>query len=1138
MRGRAYHVAGRVEQVTAEQDEWVRARVRGTSTYVVTLHREGGMADVACTCPRFESGSYCKHIWATLVDMVERGTLKSAQPLSGDLPIDQVQPRPPKARKRSTVLSPSNPKEPAWMRRLNQLGPTALRNEATLPTIGYLQQQVCYVVQADLSRQHNGLVITLHQRRPTRKGWSRLKPLNINGQVVRMLADPVDRELCALLLGAAWVDGYDSGAYRDDRARASFLLPTPAQRMFLQRVIQTGRGFVQAETAIQAGPSPLVWEGEAGSLSDRQEPWVLWLVGTPADGQLTVGLELRRGPERLAIEQSSLLLGGLHGLAIWDGKVAPFDDCDAFGWVAQFRDEERPAHGHAAPLQVPSDEVERFLDHLYRLRHLPQIDLPTHLGRPEQDIEPVPHLDLFSSGAGSSGTATLAQTQVLAKVWFAYGNQQVKPGQTGRLVPIRSDPDSESLGLMNRDPHREAQALAELAGLGFREYHQMPAEQIRGQRPLLGHRGGDELGVSLSQTEWQWRLPTKLMPAVCAELTGRGWIVSADQRGVHGPKTHHLKVTSGIDWFELRGQIRYETDQGDQEISLPTILEAARAGRHTVQLQDGSEGLLPEQWLARHGLVFGAGSLHDDHLRFAPRQTLLLDALLREQEHADVDAKFDVVRGRLATFKAIKPADPAPGFAGELRHYQREGVGWLLFLRWLQMGGILADDMGLGKTVQVLALLDLLYNGPVDDDNHEWRRAEHPTLIVVPRSVVFNWMDEAARFTPNLRVQAYTGAERHVQRRSFSDYHMIVTSYGLMRRDVKELQEHLFAYVVLDEAQAIKNPASQSAKAARVLRAEHRLALTGTPVENHLGDLWSILEFLNPGILGSGTRFMQMVRDGVLSPLNVDAAEHAARALRPFILRRAKQQVLDELPEKTEQTIHCEMHPTQRQIYNQLRDHYRSALLETLPATSGTGMGRSTMMVLEALLRLRQAACHPALIDPEREELPSAKMEVLLDHLTELIDEGHKALVFSQFTSMLALVKQRLNAAGIVYAYLDGQTRDRASCVKRFQTDPACPVFLISLKAGGLGLNLTAAEYVFILDPWWNPAVEAQAIDRAHRIGQTRHVFAYRLICEDTVEQRIIELQEKKKKLADAIVGGQENLLRSLTRVDLEQLLS
>jgi SNF2 family DNA or RNA helicase len=354
-----------------------------------------------------------------------------------------------------------------------------------------------------------------------------------------------------------------------------------------------------------------------------------------------------------------------------------------------------------------------------------------------------------------------------------------------------------------------------------------------------------------------------------------------------------------------------------------------------------------------------------------------------------------------------------------------------------------------------------------------------------------------------------------------------------MRTDIADLCQREFDYVILDEAQAIKNADSQSAKAARLLKGKHRLAMTGTPIENHLGELWSIFEFLNPGMLGTAGVFKRHTSGSAAS--DDSSRGLLARALRPFILRRTKAQVVQDLPAKLEQTLYCDMEPAQRKTYEELRAHYRTALLRKGEAD----LNRSKIEVLEALLRLRQASCHPGLIDPTRAADPSAKLEMLLPQLAEVVDEGHKVLIFSQFTSFLALVRERLEAEGIAYEYLDGRTRDRAARVERFQSDPEVPVFLISLKAGGLGLNLTAADYVYLLDPWWNPAVEAQAIDRSHRIGQTQRVFAYRLICRDTVEQKILELQQKKRDLADAILNADnQGMIAGLTRDDLEFLLS
>ena len=356
--------------------------------------------------------------------------------------------------------------------------------------------------------------------------------------------------------------------------------------------------------------------------------------------------------------------------------------------------------------------------------------------------------------------------------------------------------------------------------------------------------------------------------------------------------------------------------------------------------------------------------------------------------------------------------------------------------------------------------------------------------------------------------------------------------YGTLRRDASFLKDVRFDTLILDEAQAIKNATTASAKAARLLKADHRLALSGTPVENHIGELWSVFEVLNPGMLGSIRAFDGAISNGVQDDGEM---ELLSRALRPFILRRTKGQVAPELPKKTEQTVYCEMKPPQRRLYDELRTYYRQSLLSD---GDDARIRRSKIKVLEALLRLRQAACHPGLIDRRRDHEPSAKLDALIPQILEVIDGGSKALVFSQFTSLLRIVRERLEGQGIEYEYLDGRTRNRSARVDRFQKDSSCRLFLISLKAGGLGLNLTAAEYVFILDPWWNPAVEAQAIDRTHRIGQNRKVFAYRLIARDTVEDRILELQQTKRSLADAIISSDNSLISTLGREHLEILFS
>ena len=525
-------------------------------------------------------------------------------------------------------------------------------------------------------------------------------------------------------------------------------------------------------------------------------------------------------------------------------------------------------------------------------------------------------------------------------------------------------------------------------------------------------------------------------------------------------------------------------------------------------------------------MLAGLGSNKDDRLRFSRSLAGLLDALLAAEPAVTVDAVFENMRQELRGFAGVSEANPTAEFRGELRGYQRDGLGWLHFLRRFGFGGCLADDMGLGKTIQVLALLESRREVRRNDEQN----SPPPALVVVPRSLVFHWKEEAARFTPKLSILDHTGVTRLKPGDHFDNYDVVLTTYGTLRSDAVHFKNQRFDYCILDEAQAIKNSRTLSAKAVRLLKADHRLAMSGTPVENHLGELWSLFDFLNPGMLGSASVFSSAGKDPDERTRMV-----LAKALRPFILRRTKAQVATELPEKTEQTIYCDLEGNDKKLYDELRDYYRARLLKR---DAGDGSGQFKFQVLEALLRLRQAACHPGLLDKKKIDEPSAKVDTLLDQLDQVLEENHKALVFSQFTSLLAIVRRRLDRDKIPYMYLDGRTHDRQARVEQFQNDANVKLFLISLKAGGLGLNLHAAEYVYLLDPWWNPAVETQAIDRAHRIGQTRQVFAYRLIARDTVEEKVVELQKTKRDLADAIITADNSLLRNLTRDDLALLLS
>jgi superfamily II DNA or RNA helicase len=536
------------------------------------------------------------------------------------------------------------------------------------------------------------------------------------------------------------------------------------------------------------------------------------------------------------------------------------------------------------------------------------------------------------------------------------------------------------------------------------------------------------------------------------------------------------------------------------------VLQAWRAGESLVPLLEGGLAPLPGDWLSRFGprvedLLAARGG--DGSL---PRSTLPDLARLCDALDQPRPPSFQELNRLVGDFAGI-PAAPLPGaLRATLRGYQCAGVNWLCFLREVGLGALLADDMGLGKTLQALCAL------------------RGRTLVVAPTSLLHNWSDEIARFRPDLRVRIFHGSGRAIETQA----DVTLTTYALLRRDRETLVREDWETVVLDEAQAIKNPESQVAQAAYQLRAGFRIALTGTPVENRLDELWSQFHFINPGLLGGRRDF----EERYTRPIAQGDAETAARLrerIRPFLLRRRKREVAPELPPRTDVVLHCVLGEAERAIYDAIRAATARDVVEKLEA------GGSVLAALEALLRLRQACCHPALV-PGQEAEDSAKLALLLDRLDTAVADGHKALVFSQWTSLLDLVEPRLELAGIPYTRLDGTTRDRAAVLRSFQQETGPPVFLVSLKAGGTGLNLTAADHVFLLDPWWNPAVEEQAADRAHRIGQDRPVFVYRMVAEDTVEERILALQEKKRSVSEMALGEPGAAL-SITRDDLLALL-
>ena len=968
------------------------------------------------------------------------------------------------ARLKPSTTKPSESSPPQWQKFISEVSEKIARAERDARPPRFRDAEIIYAIDrgASLAGQSVALDLMSRERRANGK-WGKPKPAGVATRDVPQLPDPIDREIVPLLLGAS--DVYGSG-YVGDHGRASFRLAGPLVDRVLPLIAQSGRAVLRIRRTPTDEFIPLTW--------DDGPPWVVRLEVGHVERDDTVSIDgaLVRGAERLLIREPTMVLPS--GYMVHAGRLARLDARGAFTLLAQLRG--------SGPLSIPPNATGQLVDVLARSGVDPS-DLPEELQFEIVAHEPTPIVQVRADDRGGG-------PGLLATIVFDYDGMLVEPAAGTTSF------DRDNRRLVRRDLAFEEEAMKRLTAVGFSR---------RWDFGFARHA----LSIAPAQ-----------LPGAVRTLAAEGWRVEAEGRAFRPARVMRSEVKSGIDWFELHGVV----DFGDGlTAALPRLLEALRQGKTTITLDDGSEGMVPEEWLRRFAGIVGAGEESGDHVRFRISQTALLDAALAAEPAVRMDDKFMLAREELATLGGgLSPLDPASSFVGSLRDYQKDALGWFAFLRRFGFGGCLADDMGLGKTVMVLAWLDRI---------RATREAKGPSLVVVPRSVVFNWIEEAARFAPELKVLDFSGAGRSVDR--VKGHHVVLTTYGTLRRDVLLLKDVEFEYAILDEAQAIKNANTAGAKASRLVRARHRLALSGTPIENHLGELWSLFDFLNPGMLGTSSSFAR--HGAAAARRDPEALDVLARGVRPFILRRTKAQVAPELPPRSELTIRCELQGAQRELYDELRDHYRAALLKRIHSE---GMQKSKMQILEALLRLRQAACHPALVDKRRRDAPSAKFDALIPQLLEVWDEGHKCLVFSQFTSLLALLRERLDAQHIVYEYLDGKTRDREQHVKRFQEDPACGIFLISLKAGGLGLNLTAAEYVFLLDPWWNPAVEAQAIDRAHRIGQTRHVFAYRLLAADTVEDKIVELQRTKRDLADAIVRADVGLIRTLRAEDLEVLLS
>ncbi len=751
------------------------------------------------------------------------------------------------------------------------------------------------------------------------------------------------------------------------------------------------------------------------------------------------------------------------------------------------------AHLLGSPLQLEGDTALKFLAFdLPRLRAA--FEIITHEVLLPEIIQASPVIELRLAGTLNSVTGELL---------CRYGDRSpIKAATNEQDQFVFRDPENPARLLLRNTPVERA-AVERLEKAGFARTD-AGGFVLHGQPEVVRFFAID---YPKFQRDWTVTLTAQV----------QNW--SAEIERV----TPRLEIVgSGVDWFEVRYSL---LAPGGQEFSNAEIQQLLRSGRNQTRLRNGRLAVIDSAGLEDFEQVIrdcDPAQSQPGLYRISRAHASYVEETVRELGSTVTDRRDALKKFITGSVTDVSDARNKLGsLATRLREYQTEGFLWLTRLAANSLGGILADEMGLGKTVQTLAFL-------------RSNQGNGPALIVCPTSLVTNWQNEAQKFTPELKALVLEGPNRAALFGTIKEFDIVVTSYALLRRDIEDLQKVAFSTAVLDEAQHIKNPETQNAQSAFALRAQHRFVLTGTPMENSVRDLWSIMNFALPGYLGQRNDFRERYELPLARGAAPDLQRRLSRRLRPFLLRRRKRDVAKDLPEKIEQIVPCNLTGSQRSAYDALLREIQSGLGSVRKESNAAAQ---RMKMLTGLLRLRQVCCDLRLLGLEKDE-PSAKLELLDELLGEAIDGEHRVLVFSQFVSMLHLMRDRLDERKLSYCYLDGSTKQRQAEVNRFQEDASIPVFLISLKAGGVGLNLSGADTVIHFDPWWNPAVEAQATDRAHRIGQTRVVTAYKLITRDTVEEKILKLQEKKRAAIDAALESEEPLMNGLTTEELEELLA
>ena len=1092
-RGENYFRDHRILNVEIEQDlvGWlIRSQVRGSHIYrqTITVSKDENNVKGHCTCP---VAYHCKHVAAVLLFALENKLFsRQAQALN---PVEQ------------------------WLDELQglTLAPAQSQQQSTS------NYCLLYILEPN-DDESLGLEVVPQKVRLLKKGGYG-KPASHSFDSPSMVSharwlSSDDKEVAQLLVDQPDFDDYDYYSYQSNDAR--YELSGDMGELALHKMLHSGRchWLDKDSEPLQLGEARKLdfnWQKAKGGqqLVYRVEPAIT---------------EIAQVAKLWYIDTNTYTLGALES-----GHLSP----------------EQVAKLVQAPL-IPKNKLDTVSRRL--LIDMPSYQLPTPL---KLDIKEVhikgvsPQFQLYLHSRVHQYGDAQERRYHCAQLRFKYCTEE----GSVYLPDFSSDThtstsDNSTIYRVERDRDAELVAIETVHDLGmvldegFGQLHRPRVDKNNPNLPLLIWI---PLASSIAESAAQWYA---FLDNEFPRLQEQGWEIITDDNFAlsfeEAVQWHAELEQEGAEWFalslgiELNGEplnllpplvqllAEFETPQHLREYlqTQPYVLVLA-AEHHWLKLPSKRLQPIFETLIE----LYDHDAL-DEHgkLRLSRHQGVQLNDLLNDPALAWHGAdEIKRLNDRLRNFSGIQAVAPPPGFNAELRPYQQQGLSWLQFLRDYQFNGILADDMGLGKTVQTLAHLLV---------EKQSGRMRQPSLVVAPTSLMGNWRREIEHFANELKVLVLHGSARAALFDSIHEHDIILTTYPLLHRDQHILLQKQFHYIVLDEAQYIKNPKSQTAQVSYQLKANHRLALTGTPMENHLGELWSVYHFLMPGFLSDLKRFNHLFR----KPIENEADEHRQKQLQqrvsPFLLRRCKHDVLAELPDKTEIICNVTLQGKQRDLYESVRLAMDKKVRKEI---ASKGLARSQIMILDALLKLRQTCCDPRIVSlPQAKKVrQSAKLSLLMEMLPEMLEEGRKVLVFSQFTKMLALIEQELKERGITYSKLTGQTRKRDEAINSFQQGDNS-VFLISLKAGGVGLNLTAADTVIHYDPWWNPAVEKQATDRAHRIGQKKAVFVYKLVTEGTVEEKIIEMQETKQALADAVYSGKGGKkANAITSQELSDLL-